>query len=85
MEFSPTPENHFAFGLWTIGNRGRDPFGEAVRAKVETVDMIKGLADIGVWGVSFHDDDLMSFGAPEAQRRAELDAFKKALDETGMV
>jgi xylose isomerase len=47
--------------------------------------MIKGLADIGVWGVSFHDDDLMSFGAPEKQRRAELDAFKKALDETGMV
>jgi xylose isomerase len=85
MEFTPTPENHFAFGLWTIGNRGRDPFGEAVRAKLETVDMIKGLADIGVWGVSFHDDDLMSFGAPEKQRRAELDAFKKALDETGMV
>ena len=85
MEFTPTPENHFAFGLWTIGNRGRDPFGEAVRAKVETVDMIKGLADIGVWGVSFHDDDLMSFGAPETQRRAELDAFKNALDETGMV
>jgi xylose isomerase len=85
MEFTPTPENHFAFGLWTIGNRGRDPFGEAVRAKLETVDMIKGLADIGVWGVSFHDDDLMSFGAPEKQRRAELDAFKKALDESGMV
>ena len=85
MEFTPTPENHFAFGLWTVGNRGRDPFGDAVRAKLETVDMIKGLADIGVWGVSFHDDDLMSFGAPEKQRRAELDAFKKALDETGMV
>jgi xylose isomerase len=85
MEFAPTPENHFAFGLWTVGNRGRDPFGEAVRPKLETVDMIKGLADIGVWGVSFHDDDLMSFGAPESQRRAELDAFKKALDETGMV
>jgi xylose isomerase len=85
MEFAPTPENHFAFGLWTVGNRGRDPFGEAVRPKLETVDMIKGLADIGVWGVSFHDDDLMSFGAPQSQRRAELDAFKKALDETGMV
>ncbi len=85
MEFTPTPENHFAFGLWTIGNRGRDPFGDAVRPKIETVDMIKGLADIGVWGVSFHDDDLMSFGAPEKQRRAELDAFKTALDETGMV
>jgi xylose isomerase len=84
-ELTARPENKFAFGLWTIGNRGRDPFGEAVRPKIETVDMIKGLADLGVWGVSFHDDDLMTFGAPEAQRQAEVEAFKKALDETGMV
>ena len=85
MEFSARPEDHFSFGLWTVGNRGRDPFGEGTRPKIETVDMVKGLADLGVWGVSFHDDDLMTFGAPEAQRRAELDAFKKALDETGLV
>jgi xylose isomerase len=47
--------------------------------------MLKGLADLGVYGVSFHDDDLMTFGAPETQRRAELDEFKKTLDETGLV
>jgi len=81
----PTPEHKFTFGLWTVGNRGRDPFGEAVRPKIEVVDMLKGLADIGVYGVSFHDDDLMTFGAPESQRRAELDLFKKTLDETGLV
>jgi xylose isomerase len=52
---------------------------------MEMVDMLKGLADLGVYGVSFHDDDLMTFGAPESQRRAELDAFKKTLDETGLV
>jgi xylose isomerase len=80
-----TPENKFSFGLWTIGNRGRDPFGEAVRPKIEIVDMLKGLADLGVYGVSFHDDDLMTFGAPESQRRAELEAFKATLDETGLV
>ena len=85
VEFTAKPEDRFAFGLWTVGNRGRDPFGEAVRPKIETVDMIKGLADLGVWGVSFHDDDLMTYGAPETERRAELEAFKKALDETGMV
>ena len=81
----PTPEHKFTFGLWTVGNRGRDPFGEAVRPKIEVVDMLKGLADLGVYGVSFHDDDLMTFGAPESQRRAELDLFKKTLDETGLV
>jgi xylose isomerase len=85
VEFTARPEDHFSFGLWTVGNRGRDPFGEATRSKIETVDMVKGLADLGVWGISFHDDDLMTFGAPESQRRAELDAFKKALDETGLV
>lgn len=85
MEFSARPEDRFSFGLWTVGNRGRDPFGEAVRPKIETSDMIRGLADLGVWGVSFHDDDLMTFGAPESQRRGEVEAFRKVLDETGMV
>ena len=82
---TPVPEDHFSFGLWTVGNRGRDPFGEATRPKIEAADMVRGLADLGVWGVSFHDDDLLTFGAPESQRRAELDAFTKVLDETGMV
>jgi len=85
MDLTPTPEHKFAFGLWTIGHPGRDPFGDATRPAVPTADFLRGLADIGAWGVSFHDDDLMTFGAPEAQRRAELDAFKKALDETGIV
>lgn len=82
---TPTPENKFAFGLWTIGHPGRDPFGDATRPPISTGDFVRGLADIGAWGVSFHDDDLMTFGAPESERRAELDAFKKALDETGIV
>lgn len=82
---TPTPENKFAFGLWTIGHPGRDPFGDSTRPPVSTADFLRGLADIGAWGVSFHDDDLMTFGAPESQRRAELDAFKKSLDETGIV
>lgn len=82
---TPVPEDKFAFGLWTIGHPGRDPFGDATRPPISTADFVRGLAEIGAWGVSFHDDDLMSFGAPESQRRAELDAFKKALDESGVV
>lgn len=84
-ELQPKPEDRFAFGLWTIGHSGRDPFGEATRPAIDPVDFIRGLAEIGAWGVSFHDDDLMTFGAPEAQRRAELDRFKKGLEETGIV
>lgn len=84
-ELQPKPEDRFAFGLWTIGHSGRDPFGEATRPPIDPVDFIRGLAEIGAWGVSFHDDDLMSFGAPEPQRRAELDRFKTGLEETGIV
>jgi xylose isomerase len=82
---TPVPEDKFAFGLWTIGHPGRDPFGDSTRPPITTADFVRGLADIGAWGVSFHDDDLMTFGAPESERRAELDAFKKVLDETGVV
>lgn len=84
-DLTPTPEDKFAFGLWTIGHPGRDPFGDATRSPIDAVDFIRGLAGIGAWGVSFHDDDLMTFGAPESQRRAELDRFKKGLVETGIV
>ena len=85
MSLEPSPEDKFAFGLWTIGHPGRDPFGDATRPPISTADFLRGLADIGAWGVSFHDDDLFTVGASESQRRAELDAFKKALDETGIV
>jgi xylose isomerase len=85
VDYTPRPEDRFSFGLWTVGNRGRDPFGEATRPKLETDEILRGLADLGVWGVSFHDDDLMTFGAPESQRRSELEAFKRTLDETGLV
>jgi xylose isomerase len=78
-------DTKFAFGLWTIGHIGRDPFGDATRPPIDPVDFVRGLAEIGAWGVSFHDDDLMSFGAPEGQRRAELERFQAALSETGIV
>ena len=84
-DLQPKPEHKFAFGLWTIGHVGRDPFGDATRPPIDSLDFIRGLAEIGAWGVSFHDDDLMTFGAPEKQRRAELDRFKKGLEETGIV
>ena len=83
-DYTPTPADKFAFGMWTIGHPGRDPFGDSTRPPIDPVDYVRGLADIGAWGVSFHDDDLMTFGAPESQRRAELDAFKVLLDETGL-
>ncbi len=83
-EFAPTPEHRFSFGLWTVGNRGRDPFGREVRPPLDPVEAVHRLADLGAHGVSFHDDDLVPPGATPAEREAVLKRFRRALDATGM-
>jgi xylose isomerase len=74
----------FTFGLWTVGNPGRDPFGEPVRAPVDPVDTVHRLADIGAWGVSLHDDDLIPWGSSAAERDRIVERFKGALSERGL-
>jgi xylose isomerase len=74
----------FTFGLWTVGNPGRDPFGEPVRALVDPVDSVHRLAEIGAWGVSLHDDDLIPWGSSAAERDRIVGRFKEALAQTGL-
>jgi xylose isomerase len=74
----------FTFGLWTVGNPGRDPFGEPVRAPVDPVDSVHRLAEIGAWGISLHDDDLIPWGTPAAERDRIVARFKQALSQTGL-
>ncbi len=83
-EFTPKPEHHFTFGLWTVGNRGRDPFGLEVRPPLDPVEAVHRLAELGAYGVNFHDDDLVPFGSTPSEREAVLKRFRKALDDTGM-
>jgi len=82
--YLPSPDDHFTFGLWTVGNPGRDPFGHETRRPVDPVDTVHLLADIGAYGVNFHDDDLVPFGSSEAERLAIVKRFRKALDATGL-
>ncbi|WP_062312469.1 xylose isomerase [Demequina rhizosphaerae] len=84
MSFTPTPADHFTFGLWTIGWPAADPFGSATRGALDPVEAIHKLAELGAYGMTFHDDDLFPFGSSDADRRAAIDALKKACDETGM-
>src|SRR5262245_13172979 len=63
MTLQPTPQDRFTFGLWTVGNRGRDPFGEFVRPALDPCAAVKRLADIGAYGVNFHDNDLVPIDA----------------------
>jgi xylose isomerase len=82
---TPVPEDKFAFGLWTIGHLGRDPFGDATRPPISPAEFVRGLGRIGAWGVSFHDDDLVPPGATAAEAGKIKGDFRRALDETGVV
>ncbi len=81
---APRPEDRFSFGLWTVGNPGRDPFGHAVRAVQEPTRIVARLAECGAWGVNLHDEDLVPFGSSAAQRDAIVRDFRRALDDHGM-
>lgn len=80
-----TREDRFSFGLWTVGWPARDPFGDATRPALDPVEAVHRLSDLGVWGVTFHDDDLIPFGADAAERDRIVTRFRGALDETGVV
>jgi xylose isomerase len=85
-EYQPRPEDHFTFGLWTVGNIGRDPFGEPVREKRSPADLVRLLGEVGgVYGVNLHDNDLVPIDATAAERDQLLRDFKAALEETGIV
>jgi len=83
-QLTPRPEHKFTFGLWTVGNTGRDPFGHEVRPALDPVESVHRLAELGAYGVNFHDDDLVPFDSTPTEREAIVKRFRTALDETGM-
>ncbi|KEF15273.1 xylose isomerase [Streptomyces rimosus] len=84
MSYQPVPEDKFSFGLWTVGWQGRDPFGDATRRPLDPVEAVHRLADLGAYGVTFHDDDLIPFGSGDIAREAAVKRFRQALDATGL-
>jgi len=81
----PTREDKFSFGLWTVGWQARDPFGDATRAPLDPIEAVHKLAEVGAYGLTFHDDDLVPFGSDAHTRDGIVANFKKALDETGLI
>ncbi len=82
---TPSKADRFSFGLWTIGWQARDQFGDATRAPLDPIEAVRRLDELGAYGITFHDDDLVAFGASVADRDKQLARFRQALDETGMV
>jgi xylose isomerase len=83
--YEPKPEDKFTFGLWTVGNIGRDPFGAPVRSQLSPVDLVYLLDEVGAYGVNFHDNDLVPIDATSSERDQIVSDFKKALSDTGIV
>jgi xylose isomerase len=85
MALTPTREDKFSFGLWTIGYNGTDPFGGPTRPPLDVVEAVEKLSELGAYGLTFHDDDLFPFGSNAAERQKQIDRLKKALNDTGLV
>lgn len=84
-QYTPGKADKFSFGLWTVGNRGRDPFGDFVRPELQPVRSVQKLSELGAWGINLHDNDLVPFDATAAERDRIVREFKKALKDHGMV
>lgn len=84
-EYLPKPEHKFTFGLWTVGNRGRDPFGSEVRPHKSPAELVHLLGEVGAYGVNFHDNDLIPIDASPSEAQAIKKEFRKALADTGLV
>jgi xylose isomerase len=84
MAFDPHPDHHFTFGLWTVGNIGRDPFGNPTRQPLAPEYIVHKLSELGAYGVNLHDNDLVPIDATPSERDAIVSSFKKALADSGM-
>ena len=83
-KFQPTKADRFTFGLWTVGNPGRDPFGDAVRAPLSPLVTVERLSKLGAYGVTLHDNDLIPLDASQAESKSILRDFKQALSDFDM-
>jgi xylose isomerase len=84
MTAAPSPADKFTFGLWTVGWPANDPFGDPTRPALDPVETVHRLAELGAYGVTFHDDDLIPFGSDDAERAKHVARFREALDATGL-
>ena len=85
MAAIPAREDKFSFGLWTIGYNGTDPFGGPTRPPLDVVEAVTKLAELGAYGLTFHDDDLFAFGSTDTERQKQIDRLTKALAESGLI
>ena len=85
MAHTPRPEDRFSFGLWTVGWNAVDPFGTGTRAVLDPWEYTAKLAEIGAWGITFHDNDVFDFDASDSERHERVMRVKEVADAAGLV
>lgn len=85
MVRKPTPDDKFSFGLWTVGWTGTDPFGTSTREALDPWEYADKLAELGAWGITFHDNDVFDLDATDAERAERVGKLKAAVDASGLV
>ena len=80
-----TPDNKFSFGLWTVGWNAVDPFGTGTRPVLDPWEYTEKLAEVGAWGITFHDNDVFDFDASDQERHDRVMKVKEAADAAGLV
>jgi xylose isomerase len=83
--FKPNSKYKFTFGLWTVGNTGRDPFGGPTREVISPVQIADMLGEVGAYGVNFHDNDLIPIDATPVEAEQIKKDFRKAIKNNGLV
>lgn len=90
--YTPQKSDQFTFGLWTVGNPGRDPFGGPVREPVspcglafQVPHIVQKLSELGAYGINLHDNDLVPIDATNSERDAIVSELKQALEDHKMV
>lgn len=83
-KYAPAPADRFSFGIWTVGWAAADVFGPATRAPMPADRAVRKLAELGAYGVNFHDNDVFGFDDKPSERDAKIAAFRSALDDTGL-
>ncbi len=78
-------QTRFSFGLWTVGWTGTDPFGGPTRQELDPWVYADKLAELGAWGITFHDNDVFAFDASEDEKRERVSRLKDAADKAGLV
>ena len=81
---TPTPEDKFSFGLWTVGWTGTDPFGTSTRPALDPWEYADKLAELGAWGITFHDNDVFPFDATPEVRRDRIAQLRDVADKSGL-